>query len=79
MIDLKLACKKALNEMPGYQIVSACEIADGWIFSFRAFSGAELDISPLFVSRETGESQFYSFEEHIIEILNASPIELVDL
>lgn len=79
MITISDACKIALQEMPGYQIISASEIEDGWLFNFALPDGSTPDISPLLISKETGKIKNYVFEEYIMEILSATPIELSKL
>ena len=79
MITISDACKIALKEMPGYQIVSASEVESGWLFSFSLPDNSTPDMSPMLVTKETGEVQSYTFEDHIMEILTAKPIELAKI
>lgn len=79
MITISDACKIALNEMPGYQIVSASEIEEGWLFSFSLPDNSAPDMSPMLVTKETGAVKSYTFEDHIMEILTAKPIELAKI
>lgn len=78
-MNIKEACKIALEKMPGYTIISASEIENGWLFSFGMEDGGAPDESPLFVSKNDGKVGAYNFEEHIMEILNATPISLSQL
>lgn len=76
MITIKDACKIALQEMPGYQIISASEIEDGWLFSFALPDNSIPDVSPILITKNTGAVKSYVFEDHIMEVLTAKPIEL---
>lgn len=79
MITISEACKIALNEMPGYQIISASEVEEGWLFTFSLPDNSAPDVSPMLITKENGEVKSYTFEDHIMEILTASPIELTKL
>lgn len=79
MITIIDACKIVLREMPGYQLISASEVEDGWLFSFSLPDNNMPDMSPLFVGKETGAIKNYPFEDHIMEILTAKPVELSKL
>lgn len=78
-MTIQEACEIALEKMPGYVIMSVSEIESGWLFSFGLEDGSTLDESPLFVSKNNGRVEMYIFEDHIMEILNASPIALSKL
>lgn len=78
-MNIKDACRIALQSRQGYVIVSASEIESGWLFGFATEQGDSPDESPLFVSKIDGSVQTYTFEEHIMEIVNAEPIPLSDL
>ena len=79
-MNFEEACKIALNLRKGYQIISASEIDNGWLFSFCLKDSGEIpDESPLFVSKSDGTAYIYSFEEHFMEIINADPIALSEI
>ena len=78
-MNIQNACKIALAAMPGYNIISASETESGWLFSFGLNDGSIPDLDPLFVSKSDGSIQTYVFEEHMMEILYATPIKLSEL
>ena len=78
-MNIQEACRIALNAMPGHVIISASEIETGWLFCFGLEDGSIPDIDPLFVSKTDGEKRIYSFEDHLMEILYAKPIQLSEL
>ena len=78
-MNFKDACLTALQHKPGYRIISASELENGWLFSFGLEDGSVPDESPMFISKIDGSIQAFSFEEHIFEILNSEPISITQI
>lgn len=77
MITLENACILAEKTMPGCRVNSAFDIETGWIFGFiNEKTGIEVDLSPTFISKETGEAKVFFPPDHIEELDKAIEIEI---
>lgn len=76
MIDLSKAIEKVKKRYCGMEIASAGEIENGWILSLENEKGEKLRISPVFVSKETGEIEIFFPPEHREELKNFRKIKL---
>lgn len=65
------------SENPDLKISTAYDIGRGWYFGFVSIKTGEVpDISPIFVSKETGEISTFFPPDHIDEYLKAVKVEL---
>lgn len=80
MITLKEALEIYKSNYPQYRIESVWDVGDEWTFSaLDAKTGYELDISPIAISKETGEQRVFFPPMNAEKLKNAKIVDLSDL
>lgn len=76
LIDLSGTMEIVREQYPGLFVSSVGRIKKGWIISFENEDGKELRISPIFISRDTGEVSVFFPPEHREELKDYVKVEL---
>lgn len=76
MIDLTRAMEIIREQYPELFVSSVGKIKKGWVISFENEDGKELRISPIFISKDTGEVSVFFPPEHREELKDYVKVEL---
>lgn len=76
MIDLPRAMEIIREQYPELFVSSVGKIKKGWVISFENEDGKELRISPIFISKDTGEVSVFFPPEHREELKDYVKVEL---